>query len=204
MLQQIFLQYAFPLDQDRRELAETRGVAYPSISEVQASIEQWNVIWNEVNVNQRVLNRLSELTRAVLPYPIEANVIGGMFRPMSRPFILVTHDQKGRPISKEDFLHTCIHEIIHRYISENQRTDERIQAYWKMVAEEYPQETQITRVHILVYAFLAIVLPEFCGESTWVACQQITNPSYIRALELMKTKGAQACVTAFNGDIRIG
>jgi hypothetical protein len=195
----IFL-YAAPLDRTRRELALSRNTAYPSVEEVKQTIEAWKKIWEEVNAGDRVLKRFEELTGAVLPYPTEVNVIGGMFNAMSRPFILVTHPVEGRALSRDEFLSNCIHELAHRFISVEEDTDPRKEKYWGALREKYPNEVPLTRSHILIYALLSIVVPECAGASAWEACKNIeNNPPYQRALDIMNERGAMECIEDFRG-----
>lgn len=196
MSQEIRFLYANPLDIVRRELAVSRNIAYPSVEEVRTQIQEWKRVWDEVNRDEQILTRLSELTKAVLSYPLEANCIGGMFDTTSVPFILVTH-KNGAPISKEEFIHTCIHEVAHRFIGQNEGT----QSYLTLMTEAYPLEPAVTRGHILIYALLSGIVPAFCGAAAWEDCLKVPNPDYQRALALMQERGAEKCIEEFQRSV---
>ena len=54
--------YAYPLDNNRRRLYSEKGLGYyPSIDQVREKIGKWEVLWNTVNADNRVILKLLEL-----------------------------------------------------------------------------------------------------------------------------------------------
>ncbi len=199
--QSLHITYAFPLDLVRRELAMKRGIAYPSQEKVFETATIWRQVWQRVNQEDRVIHQLSTLTRVTLPYPIEANIIGGYFHAMSVPLIIPITVDQGRFLTETDFLNICIHELTHRFILPREDIPQ-IRGYWDALKERYATESRDTQNHILVYALLKLVLPTFIGEECWQACQKIDLPDYQRAFDIMEERGAEDCLREFTDHLK--
>lgn len=199
--QSLYITYAFPLDLDRRELAMKRGIAYPSQEKVFETAAIWRQVWQRVNQEDRIIHQLSTLTGVTLPYPIEANIIGGYFHAMSVPLIIPITVDQGRFLTETDFLNICIHELTHRFILPREDIPQ-IRGYWNALQERYATESRDTQNHILVYALLKLVLPTFIGEECWQACQKIEPPDYQRAFDIMEERGAEDCLREFTDHLK--
>ncbi len=196
MPQSLYITYAFPLDRSRRELAEKRGLPYPTMEEVRATASEWKTIWETTNADDRIATHLSHLTGVTLPYPVEACIIGGLLTPMSFPLILPITDQKHTKYTSHEFLNHCIHEFCHRFLSTKENAP-WIRTYWDESHQRNASEPIDTRNHILLYALLQLTLPTLVSEECWLACQKISHPDYQRAFDLMQKRGAQECLDEF-------
>lgn len=192
----VFLTYAYPMDQSRRELAQKRDEPYPTMEEVRVKASEWKKLWNAHNENDRIIRTLTDLTGVTLPYPVEVSIIGGQWIAMSSPLIIPMWDKNNTPIDDPNFLQICVHELIHRFISPKENFP-GIRQYWNKLQATHASESQRTRNHILVYALLKLVVPQFLGEDAWQACKHIILPDYQRAFDIMEEYGAEACLCDF-------
>lgn len=196
MSQTVHLIYAYPLDRDRRALAEAKNQAYPSIEEVKAIAQHWRELWDEVNERERITLYLSSLTQTTLPYPIEAFIIGGLMNAMSTPLLLPVQGRDQRIRTDESFLDMLVHELTHRYASRFLGYP-GIEAYYATLREKFPHESQKTTDHLITYALLEKIVPDLLGSSVWQHTQIHYSNDYQRAMELVRTLGADACIQEF-------
>jgi hypothetical protein len=196
-MQSLYFAYAFPFDQDRRNLAEKRGISYPSIEVVRGKMMAWRELWSTTNIDDRIIKLLSQLTGVTLPYPLEVCVIGGMFNATSVPLIIPIQMASGKPVNDLNFLQTLTHEICHRFVSFN-KDYPGIKAYWNHVRKTLPEESLTTQNHIIIFSLLKLALPTVVSEEAWQECQNnIFHEDYKRAFDLMQVRGAVNCLKEF-------
>lgn len=127
-------------------------------------------IWDEINKDDKVFKLLIETIGVNIPRDLEVYIIGTGLHTMSTPFIMPIVRRGEIKVTKDQFIETIIHEIIHRFIGcvvdvvgivENNRD---VKKYWKIISKEYKDETVLTQNHVLVYAVLEIALLELFGK----------------------------------------
>lgn len=164
MNESIILKYAYPLDADRRSLAQKRGWWYPLVGEVRKQVEVAKNRWKEINQDNQVISRIEELTGLNLPYPVEAYLIGGVetISSMSHPLIITLwgHDEKVK--TKEEFAEVVIHELLHRYVGGEDFP--QLAKFWEFIRVEYADEQVKTQNHIILYVFWKKIFEEFFGK----------------------------------------
>ncbi|MBP9762219.1 hypothetical protein KBD34_01230 [Patescibacteria group bacterium] len=192
----VYFNYAFPLDEDRRELAKSRNIPYPEWTDVDTATQAWAALWQEANKDERIIKRLIELTGRTLPYPVEVCIIGGIFDAMSIPLIIPLTRRGGVRITDPDFLQILVHELCHRFTAPRENAPGTVE-YWEAVKARYSAEPLATQKHILIYALLKKIVPDMLGEESWNRCQQSPLPTYQRALQLMEERGADDCLNEF-------
>lgn len=69
--QKAILQYSYLLDEERRVLFKKRKFAYPDAKSVQAQASKCKEWWDEVNKNNQILDKISEVTGVSLAYPLK-------------------------------------------------------------------------------------------------------------------------------------
>jgi uncharacterized protein Veg len=183
VLPKISFIYAYPLDVNRRNLFNEKGLDnYPSIEEVKETLGDWSKIWDKINHEDRVISALEKTTKRVPARSLECFVFGGGLNPMSTPFLIPVMSRNGKRQS-EDFIQTFIHELIHIFITEN--TSE----YWVMVREKYNNEDILTQNHIIVYAILQELYETLFEKLPPDFSRNDLPPGYMKAIELVKEKG---------------
>lgn len=184
--------YAFPLDQGRRKFYEENDLGeYPTIQEIKDTIKVWKEVWNKVEQEHQVIEKLIELTGRVPGRSLECFVFGAGLNTMSTPFLMPLLNRKGKKRSKEFFVETMIHELLHIFITSN--TGE----YWKMVEEKYANEEVACRNHILVYAMLYKLCKELFNSEPIDFPRDDLPPGYLRAITLVKEIGHEVLIEEY-------
>lgn len=200
----IFL-YAFPLDQDRRRLWESRNSKdYPTMEVVRDTVKKWQSRWDLLEKEHYVLGRLTELTGYTFAQDIEVYVIGNGFSPMSTPFIIpIVPFLKIERLQADDaWLEVVIHELIHKLTSESH--DSRLKKYWDKVRLQYKNEPTVTQNHIIVYAIEQIILTELFGEGRMrelITIIEGSSPDHQRAIDIVDESGTDYFLREFRGVI---
>lgn len=197
----LYIQYAYPLDMDRRYLLEEKNLQYPSYEEIVARIAELKKLWEDVNAGDRVFRLLIELTGVTVPRDLEMYIIGGGLRPMSHPLLMPITGGDGKRYSDDECLETIIHEIIHRFVGQSE-SNEGIAAYWQVIREEYTDETRTTQNHIIVYALLEKILAEVVGRDSLEGFMKPPHPEYQKAAQIAKQKGEVHVIQQFRNFIK--
>jgi hypothetical protein len=191
-LPQLHILYAYPLDRDRRELFAKKELGeYPSQEEVIQTVNEWRGIWNEVNENDRIMERFTQLTGVNLSRDLELFVFGGGLKAMSMPLMMPINMQGGKRMERDRFIETVIHEIAHKFAS---GSNPELKKYWDKIYEDYKEEAIYTKNHIIVYALLLIVLKEVLGEEKMEELIIPSHPEYQRALDIARERGPESVI----------
>ena len=194
----IILRLSSLLDNERRILFKERGWPYPDLETVKAQDKICKEWWKEFNSDNKIINKISELTGVVLPYPIEAYVIGkGLAYSMSTPLIMQIFKRDDTAITRNDFIELIVHEVIHRFVGDTQMNPQT-EPYWDFVREKYKNESRKTQNHIMVYAVLIKILGEFNKPSLDLIPERIEKyPDYKKAFEIAEKEEADAVIEEF-------
>ena len=174
--------YAYPLDNNRRRLYSEKGLGYyPSIDQVREKIGKWEVLWNTVNADNRVILKLLELGKRTPERSLECYIFGAGLNPMSAP-LMVPVMRKDVEYSDEEFIEILIHEIAHVFVGGHR-------PYFKMIVQKYPTETTLVHNHIIIYALLEKIYSEMFKSKLGDFGRTDLPSDYARAIEIVKEKG---------------
>ncbi|MDB5225798.1 MAG: hypothetical protein JWL87_750 [Candidatus Adlerbacteria bacterium] len=193
--------YARPFDAGRRALFTEKGTEYPSLEEVMQKVGEYRTLWEEINENERIMSLLIERTGVTLPRDLEVWVFGKGMSPMSSPFLMPAFRRDGSSYTKDQFIEIFIHEILHRFAGfpENRIG---IKDYWDYVRAEYAAEAPVTQSHIIIYAFLELILTELYGAQKTQEMINPNDPNYQRAVAIVKKEGAQKLTEQFRSFLK--
>lgn len=176
--------YAYPLDVGRRRLFEEKSLGtYPSLKEVRETARRWEGLWKEVNKDNRVMEKVAEVSHRVPTRALECFVFGGGLNPMSTPFLMPVMARGGSMRTDENFVQTMIHELLHIFVTTD--TD----SYWTMVREKYASETPLTQNHIVIFAMLARVYQDLFGHMPPDFSKEDLPEGYAQAIKIVKEAG---------------
>ena len=193
----LHIKYAYPLDNDRRELFIERNFGYyPSMKEVEKKVEDWKKVWEKLNTDGRIFKLLTKITGVTLSRDLELYIFGGGLNAMSNPLIMPIISRDKKIFSDDQFSEIIIHEIAHRFAG-NLENNFGIEKYWKSIRKEYKSETILTQNHIIIYAVLKLVLIEIFGKDCLKDFMYPKHPDYERAVTIVSEKGAEKLVEQF-------
>lgn len=195
MIPKLIFKYAYPLDRNRRELFKERNFGeYPAPEVIKNRIQEWRKVWEEINIDDRIIKQLIELTGVELGRDFELYVFGAGLNAMSKPLMMPVM-RNGNLLTDSQFLETIIHELCHRFAGDQEETP-RLKAYWEMVSRKYNEEHIVTQNHIIVYALLSVIF-----KNIFSAKQENINPpkdeNYLRAVSIVKEVGAENIIKEF-------
>ena len=139
--------------------------------------------WKPVETN--MLKAISSITK--LPWGEKEIVIYFTYGivPYSDPLTI-------NPVSN---IHTITHELIHRILSRPQENKEKIKDNWDSLMDEYKDEDQKCRTHIVIHAIhLAILKKHFDNKTIQEEMIQVKHPDYIRSWEIVKRDGYEIII----------
>lgn len=184
--------YAFPLDQGRRKFYEENNLGeYPTIKEIKETIEDWRMVWDKVEQEHQIIEKLIELSGRTPERSLECFVFGAGLNTMSTPFLMPLLNRKGKRRSKEFFIETIIHELLHIFTTSN------TEKYWKMVEEKYAGEEVACRNHILVYAMLYKLCKDIFNNEPIDFPRSDLPSGYLRAIAIVKEIGYEAIIDEY-------
>lgn len=193
----LILKYTQPLDFDRRSLFREKNFGfYPSSDEVREEMEKWNGIWNEENAKKDILLLISTITGVHVLCDIEMWVFGAGLKAMSAPFLMPIMGKGNTRLTRDEFLETTIHEVIHRFIGDPENNS-GIKNYWDAIRKEYAEESVVIQNHILLYAVLEEVMKELFSADDMKKFIHPTNPEYQRAYAIVQEKGSEHFIRQF-------
>lgn len=199
----LYFKYAYPLDNERRQLFTEKNFGdYPSFEVIKNKIDEWKKIWEgELNKNDRVMKWLIKLTGLTLPRDLELYIFGRGIRPMSNPLIMPIMNFKGDIYNDDEFAETIIHEVAHRFVGDSE-TNPQIKKYWQMIKKTYSNESILTQNHVIIYALLEIMLSELFDKERLKDFIKPKNPDYEKAVSIVSEKGAENLVEEFRNYIK--
>lgn len=182
--------YAFPLDRDRRSLAEKKGVTdYPSLEDVRETKKHWQELWNKIDSEKRILDKIQDITKTLPERSLECFVIGGLMKPMSTPFIIPVLSRDGKR-SDEELIDTVIHELLHIFVVQSVN-------YFKYVREKYNTESVLTQNHIIIYAMLEKIYLELFDSKPLDYLRKDMPDDYQRAIDIVKESGREIIIEEY-------
>ncbi|HYF13231.1 MAG TPA: hypothetical protein VD928_02970 [Candidatus Paceibacterota bacterium] len=194
--------YAYPFDEGRRRLFAERNLgAYPSAEEVEGKVGEYRNLWEKINADDRVMKSLIAHASVTLPRDLEVWIFGTGMNAMSSPFLIPAFRKTGEPYSEDKLIEIFIHEIAHRLVG-NQNNNAGIHEYWGAIRQEYKNESHITQNHVLVYALVIAVITDVFGDEKVPDMVNPGSPDYIRAVEIVKEKGARALIEQFRSYLK--
>ena len=140
--------------------------------------------WKPVETN--MLKAISSTTK--LPWGEKEIVVYFTYGvvPFSDPLTI-------NPVSN---IHTITHELIHRILSRPQENKEKVKDNWDLLMDEYKDEAQKCRTHIVIHAIhLAILKKHFDGKTIQAEMLQVKHPDYIRSWEIVKRDGYENIIS---------
>ena len=182
--------YAYPLDVNRRKLYSDKDLGYyPSIEEIKEKISHWEALWNKTNENDKIILKLTELTKKTPERSLECFVFGGGINPMSTPFLMPVLN-KDKIKSDEKFIDTMIHEILHIFVSGADK-------YFDMVRNKYSNELVLTQNHIIIYALLEKIYLDMFNSKPLDFDVNDLPEGYDRAVKIVKEKGFENLIKEY-------
>lgn len=192
----IMFRYAYPLDEDRRSLFKNKNFGnYPEMQVVRDKTVEWQKLWDEFNIDNKIVKRIIELTGITLSRDIEVYVIGDGLTAMSTPFILPIMTQ-GSPRTNDGFIEVVVHELTHIFISSSDNNP-RVKDYWQFLRETYKNEAVKTQNHIMIYAVVETILEEIFDKDKMRELIQVKNPEYQRAIDIVDEKSPELIIKEF-------
>lgn len=196
----VYFAYAYPFDNGRRFLFESRNEKYPTEEEVRSETKRIEKMWREINKDDFVIKKIIEILGVNQDHDFEFAVFGAGMNPMSTPLLLPLYNGEQK-LSDPVLIETIIHELIHRFIGPNRFY--MTQNYWNYIWEKY-DESVATRVHILVFAVLNKILPMVMSEKDILEVEDnITDPDYKKAYMIAKNVDPDLFVEEFKKRIII-
>jgi len=183
--------YAYPLDRGQRNLFQEKGLDYPSMEEVRSVLKEWEKLWQETESTKNIIAKLTEITGRTPERNLECFVYGTGLGAMSTPFLLPIRNKLGNKPTDDKFIDTVIHELIHIFITTNNRQ------YWGFVEEKYKNEDATCRNHILLYALLYQVYQELFNQEPLDFSRDNLPVGYARAIELVKQIGYKEIISEY-------
>lgn len=195
----LHLKYAYPLDNERRQLFADKNFGdYPSFEVIENKLEEWKKVWEELNTDDRIIKRLTELTGLTLSRDLELYIFGRGIRPMSNPLMMPIMNFKGKIFTDDEFTEIVIHEIAHRFVGDLENNP-GLENYWNMIRKEYANESILTQNHIIIYALLDIILMEIFGKERLKNFIHPKNYDYEKAVAIVSEKRAENLINEFRG-----
>jgi hypothetical protein len=189
----LYFQYAYPLDQNRRLLFEEKSFGeYPSIKTVREATEHFANLWEILNKNNKVMRMFTELIGTTLPRDVTCFVIGAGLNPISVPLLMPVRTRDKRMRTDDEFSEVIIHELAHSFVS-----GVETQPYWTMVQEKYGSESTPTKNHVIVFALLEKMLPNFFKKEKVNELLGQEDPDYQRALDIARAENPQKLIEEF-------
>ena len=198
--------YAYPLDQNRRRLFKDKDFGdYPTIEVVQNQIDEWEKLWDTLEKDHGIMNKLITLIGITPPRDFEIYMFGRGLNPMSNPLIMPIMKSEGKVLSNDQFIEIIIHELIHRFIQGkfSKRIHPGAKKYWNMIGEKYKEENILIQHHILVYAILKEILEDVFGKDKLKDFLKPKHPDYQRALRIAQEKDPTSLIEEFRTYIRV-
>jgi hypothetical protein len=194
----LHIYYAFPLDQERRQLFKTKNIeSYPSIEAVKAMTQEWRIIWNDVNHDDKVFKLIIETLGVTVPRDLELYVYGAGLGCMGMSFPLIMpifFREEAR--TREQFISTIVHEILHRFVYSGDNLG--LLAFYSAIQTQWEKEDIETRNHIIVYAVLQKILPGLVSNEE---CNQHLQ-TYPRALDIVNEVGSDKLIEQFRSFLK--
>jgi len=190
IMQKLKFIYAFPLDRGRRVLAKEKGrTDYPSLEEVRETKRHLQELWDKIDSEKNVLEKIKDLTKITPKRNLECFVIGGLLRPMSTPFIMPILSRDGKR-TDEHFIDTTIHELLHIFVS-------RSDTYFEFVRNKYKDEPILTQNHIIIYAFLEKIYKDLFDSRPLDYSRDGLSEDYQRAVDIVKEQGSENIIEEY-------
>jgi hypothetical protein len=191
-----------PFDRVYRQMYAQRELGpYPTREEVQAEVGAMRALWEEVNQGDKVMRLMVERTGVTLPRDLEVWVFGRGLNAMSSPLLIPVVRRDGTVYTREQRIQTLIHEALHRFL-QREENNPGIPDHRNAICAEYAAESEVTQNHITLYAFLGVILSEISGGEQVGEYIAPNNIGYLRALEIVKEKGADKLIEQFRSFLK--
>lgn len=165
------------------------------MDEVKSALVRIEKLWQEHESSKQIIAKLTKVTSKVPERNLECFVYGSGLGTMSTPFLLSIWNKEGKIHSDEKFIDLLIHELLHIFIT----TDNR--AYWGFVQEKYAEEEALCRNHIVLYAMLFKVYKELFNQEPIDFGREDLPPGYARAIQIVKEIGHEELIAEYKSFI---
>lgn len=155
----------------------------PDKKELDKRIENYQKAWKLIET--KVITALCDVLGLNFRRNIiDVHIVSGNPRQISRPLII----KSGYPI--DEFLNILIHELIHVLLSDNEEILPRPEELFS----SFPDETKLTKNHILVHAMLKYIYLNVLKEperlnNNIVTSRKHSTSEYYRAWEIVEKEG---------------
>jgi len=183
--------YAYPLDRGRREFFASKGINYPSMEVIKATLHQWEDLWTETNDRENIIFHLSEITGRIPERNLECFVFGAGLQAMSTPFLLPIWNKSGELWSNEKFIDIVIHELLHIFLVTNN------DRYKEHLVQKFTDEEPLTQNHVFLYAMLYELYQVIFKKEPIDFGRDNLPPGYARAVELVREIGYKELITVY-------
>ena len=196
----LLILYGYVLDRERRQLFKLKDLGpYPDFEVIKVQVNKLKELWAKINDQDQIIKKIIDLTGVNLSRDMEAWIIGSGLSPMSHPFIVPISAKNKEIFSEETFVEIIIHEIIHKFVGDQEETP-RLEKYWNYLKnDKYKDESSSTRNHVILYAVLKVIIVEFFGRdklSRYVRMENLPE-DYKKAWDLMELEGAENLIAEF-------
>jgi len=193
---EIRIQHAYLLDPYFQEIFDCRqekqlidkGLVYNSRESILQKIAEYEAAWYD---RKQVLQFMQEVLKLdFYKSVIDVYIVGAMRGAISTPVLI------GSNVSVENFPDILIHELLHNLISDNKQKIDVI----KILATLFPDETRLTKNHVLIYAMMTKIYTEFLQNPTKledIKKRDQNFPDYVKAWEIVKAEGSAAIIEKF-------
>ena len=198
--------YASPLDTERRALFIDKGEEYPTRETVVEFAINVEDLWKKVNHNDQIIKAMIDTLQVNPGYDFEFYIFGGGLNYMSAPLLLPLYAPNWVKYPEEVLLETIIHELTHRFVS-SARDEADVYStkkYWDFIRTNYNNESIVTQNHLIIYAVLEKIIPQFFTEEQIVGIKyfrDMEDIGYKRACTLVQKKGADLFINEFRDKI---
>lgn len=183
--------YAYPLDNERRNLFKGKELKYPSMEEVKSILEHWERLWAEIDNEKNIIVTIANLIERVPERNLECFVFGAGIGTMSTPFLLPVWNKKGEQWSDDKFVEIIIHELLHIFLSTNSKQ------YWDKMHGQFGTEEILCRNHILLYAMLYEIYQKLFNREPSDFSRENLPAGYARAIHIVKERGYRELITEY-------
>lgn len=183
--------YAYQLDRELRGSFTERGQIYPERAEIAEVMKRWRKIWKETVEQHGIHHMLEEITKRVPSRNLECFIFGRGLTPQSAPFMIPIWNRNQEQWSDNKFVDLMIHELLHIYLVENNKT------YWNFVQEKYSEEEPTVQNHFLLYSMLYKIYQNLWSIEPIDFSRTNMSPGYAKAITMVKENGADSYIEEY-------
>jgi len=184
----IYDEMIFWQNKEIKEFLKKQKKEYPSQREIHQYIDKIGRLWEKdgkkILRNIRSVTGLKWKEKKIIVY------IVGYCRPFSDPLTIKPYKDKNY------FIDVLTHELIHQIQSQNNKNWNR---WFKHLSEKYPEESRITRRHILLNSVHWILITKMWNKShlNKIIKKHSKDKDYEKAWEIVKMETPEKIINEF-------